>query len=531
MHRKTARKLALIQWSCFQNEVAQMSGSTLFTGVNGSGKSTILDAISYLLTANTQFNLAAKDRDRTVRGYVRGDTKSNGKDQFLRTGEVVSYIAMEFSSETEDETFVIGVCIESPNPSDKCNPYWFILKDTALSDVVMAEEKDHKLYVFPRKQLKVKGKLLKMQDFLSRDKAKPQIVRALGMRCDAETYRSKLVKMMAFNPENNIDQFIQNCVLEAGNVNSLKELRAQKERFEEFRGIYENLKISRDKLDVVEKKTLEYEKSYHQFLNRTLMLKYQDLLYSRNESEEIERRSKKLRSNLNATEEELKETAKKKRNVQEHYDKIRTQDGFQDIQKNLTAIDTELRTLQSQMEESRSEILNLKNLGKTISELKHQLQEDWRADPDEEMVFDALGEANYDAEKTQETISNLCEKLAESVRKYLDEISQLRMNQQGQKEKLSELVRCLDSLDKRRLPFPRGAEEMRQTLHRELSQLHGNVRVRFFAELVQEIRDPGWRKAIETFLGRKRFYLIVDDAYINRMILASQLTSFGISCE
>ncbi|MBQ6441340.1 MAG: AAA family ATPase [Lachnospiraceae bacterium] len=514
MQRKTARKLALIQWACFQNEVAEMRGSTLFTGVNGTGKSTILDAMSYLLTANTQFNLAAKDRDRTVRGYVRGDTKSNGKDQFLRTGEVVSYIAMEFSSETEDETFVIGVCIESPNPSDKCNPYWFILKDTALSDVVMAEEKDHKLYVFPRKQLRVKGKLLKMQDFLSRDKAKPQIVRALGMRCDAETYRSKLVKMMAFNPENNIDQFIQNCVLEAGNVNSLKELRAQKERFEEFRGIYENLKISRDKLDVVEKKTQEYENRYRQFLNRTLMLKYQDLLFSKNEKEEIERRSKKLAFDLAATEEASKEAAEKQREVREHYDNIRSQEGFQDIRKSLDAIDAELRTLKAQMEKSKSEIENLKNLRKTISELKEQLQEDWTADSEAEMVYDALGETSYTAEETQEKIRTLSERLTACVNQYLDESSRLRIKQQGQKEQLSELVKCLDALGKRRLPFPHGAEEMRKTLHQELSRLHGNVRVRFFAELVQEVSDPGWRKAIETFLGRKRFYLIVDDAYV-----------------
>ena len=45
-------------------------------GETGSGKSTVLDAMTYLLTGNTQFNKAAKDRDRTVLGYVRGDTRS-----------------------------------------------------------------------------------------------------------------------------------------------------------------------------------------------------------------------------------------------------------------------------------------------------------------------------------------------------------------------------------------------------------------------------------------------------------------------
>ena len=56
------------------------------TGGIGSGKSTILDAVTYLITGNTQFNKAAKDRDRTVLGYVRGDTKSNGTARYLRSG-------------------------------------------------------------------------------------------------------------------------------------------------------------------------------------------------------------------------------------------------------------------------------------------------------------------------------------------------------------------------------------------------------------------------------------------------------------
>ena len=118
-NRKIATKLCLIQWSRFQNVQIKLEGSTLFTGINGSGKSTILDAMTYLLTGNRQFNKAAKDKDRTVLGYVRGDTRSNGKNRYLRAGEVVSYIAMEFYSPVEDNTFVTGVCMESEKPAGR----------------------------------------------------------------------------------------------------------------------------------------------------------------------------------------------------------------------------------------------------------------------------------------------------------------------------------------------------------------------------------------------------------------------------
>ena len=43
MNRKSATRLLLVQWSKFQNVSVKLEGSTLFTGINGSGKSTILD--------------------------------------------------------------------------------------------------------------------------------------------------------------------------------------------------------------------------------------------------------------------------------------------------------------------------------------------------------------------------------------------------------------------------------------------------------------------------------------------------------
>ena len=58
-NRKSATGLLLIQWSRFSHLNIKLEGSTLITGVNGTGKSTVLDAITYLLTGNTQFNIAA----------------------------------------------------------------------------------------------------------------------------------------------------------------------------------------------------------------------------------------------------------------------------------------------------------------------------------------------------------------------------------------------------------------------------------------------------------------------------------------
>ena len=124
-NRVTAEKCLLINWSRFQYEIFCMSGSTLITGVNGTGKSTILDAIMYLLTGNKKFNAAAGDRDRKVLSYVRGDTKSNGDDRYLRSGEITSYIAMEFYSPSEQKYITVGVVMESVSEAGQVDSKWF----------------------------------------------------------------------------------------------------------------------------------------------------------------------------------------------------------------------------------------------------------------------------------------------------------------------------------------------------------------------------------------------------------------------
>lgn len=220
INRKTATRLLLINWSRFQRVTVHLEGSTLFTGVNGSGKSTILDAMTYLLMGNTQFNKAA--RDRTVLAYVRGDTKSNGLDRYLRRDAVVSYVAMEFWSPMENMYLVAGVCIESASESD-VSSYWFVCKDIRLENINFCKLEGKNLYISPVRQLMLKGRKLKSSELMGRDKGTEQLLRALGLRCDVKKYRAKLLKMMAFNPENNIDQFIQDCVLEPGRVDSLKE--------------------------------------------------------------------------------------------------------------------------------------------------------------------------------------------------------------------------------------------------------------------------------------------------------------------
>ena len=515
MNRKTATKLLLVQWARFQNECIRLEGSTLLTGVNGSGKSTVLDAMTYLLTGNTQFNKAAKDRDRTVIGYVRGDTKSNGTERYLRTGEVISYIAMEFWSPLEQSFLVAGVCMESDNEI-ACRSSWFICRDARIDEINFTSTEGKRIRFTPKNELAVRGEKLRSAEFLGKERGVEQVLRALGLRCDASKYRSKLLKMMAFNPENNIDQFIQDCVLEPGRVDSLKELREQRRQFEHIKEMYENLRSSKAQLETVEQRTGEYERKLRSLRIRELMLLYQDLREKEEEKKQEEIRLEALKTKKERLEIRQKELDKRYKEAGERCRIAENNDIFRGVKESIQALERQIEKLNEEKEKQENGLALLMKLQAQISAILK-----W-ADPFIEVE-----------EEDRNCLAHLSEggrQIEEKLRSYL----RFKEQMQGQKQifweeeihcgdRIRELDQELDELEteikqlkSNQMVFPKNAEAAKRIIYEELKQLGIQSDVRLFAELVQEVKDAEWRAAIETFLGRKRFYIIVDGQYCHK---------------
>lgn len=515
MNRKTATKLLLVQWARFQNECIRLEGSTLLTGVNGSGKSTVLDAMTYLLTGNTQFNKAAKDRDRTVIGYVRGDTKSNGTERYLRTGEVISYIAMEFWSPLDQSFLVVGVCMESDNEI-ACRSSWFICRDARIDEINFTSTEGKRIRFTPKNELAVRGEKLRSAEFLGKERGVEQVLRALGLRCNASKYRSRLLKMMAFNPENNIDQFIQDCVLEPGRVDSLKELREQRHQFDHIKEMYGNLRSSKAQLETIEQRTGEYERKLRSLRIRELMLLYQDLREKEEEKKQEEIRLEALKTKKERLEIRQKELDKRYKEAGERCRIAENNDIFRGVRESIQALERQIEKLNEEKEKQENGLALLMKLQAQISAILK-----W-ADPFIEVE-----------EEDRNCLAHLSEggrQIEEKLRPYL----RFKEQMQGQKQifweeeihcgdRIRELDQELDELEteikqlkSNQMVFPKNAEAAKRIIYEELKQQGIQTDVRLFAELVQEVKDAEWRAAIETFLGRKRFYIIVDGQYCHK---------------
>ena len=222
-------KVCLINWMYFQKATFNLEGNTAIVGVNGTGKSTIIDAIQMLLLGYkaSKFNANANAEKRTLESYVRGAVNTLEKE-FLRPGDVISYLALEI--ELNGVKHVFGINIEYRYSASKLNdPRYFYIKNVGLSDSLFIKDKypiayhdfskfmknEYEFTSFPalnQYQTKIKD-ILGLKD----EKKYIQILsRAVGIKniTDCNTFMNEFVL-----DESNIDvESIKNNILEMEKV-------------------------------------------------------------------------------------------------------------------------------------------------------------------------------------------------------------------------------------------------------------------------------------------------------------------------
>ncbi len=105
-------RIFLYNWHRLGHHLIDVEDSLYLAGHNGSGKSSVLDAIQLVLVADQtriRYNSSAQERSaRTLDSYVRGKI---GENRYLRPGNTVGYVALEFGAGSTRLT--LGVCIEA----------------------------------------------------------------------------------------------------------------------------------------------------------------------------------------------------------------------------------------------------------------------------------------------------------------------------------------------------------------------------------------------------------------------------------
>lgn len=501
---KKLKRMKLINWHRFENCVIDFGETTLLSGENGAGKTTILDAIQFVVICSANFfNKAAHDNGkRSLSGYVRCKTGRENKP-YERTGEISAHVALEFYEESRDRYFIVGAVIDSATEGQE-TAVRYLMDNCRLSEEMFFKGKTPRS-ISEFRSFNSKGI---RQWCKTQTEARKMIKARLGRIEDK--FFSLIPKAMAFKPIDDIKEFVYTYVLDAKEVN-IDLLRENVRSYQDLERTLESVKRRMEKLEQIEgfyeeaQDCVKRDGMYEFFLSQAEV----DLIKERIQrlEEEIqaeEYRKKQLTSQLEETE---KERAQK-----------------QEIETNLRV---ELRQNQDfiALEEQKKELERFLEEEKNCLEEKRILKKSIKKSLDQ---MDKLLEI-----KDVDPCVRECRKILESIeesqnvpeaRALLDQVIQYKNQMYGKvQRKLAEVqIRLrerqtereqlegeIQRLKRKKLSYPEAVERLTEAVREEFQRLGRKAEPHVLCEVL-EIADESWRNAVEGYLNTQRFYILVE---------------------
>ena len=237
---KTLTKIRLINWHLFENATIDCQGSTYFIGINGAGKSTILDAVQFALVGgqrDVRFNQAAlAGGKRTLASYVRGELGTEGQ-RFLR-GDATGVIALEFRN-PDGTLFSHGAVIDAYEDGRAPDILYFIVHNAGLDDRWFFQA-DSNGRLFDTRAFKrhldhfALPPASRAQTFSRLEDYRVHLLNRLGQLKDS--FPAKIVKGLAFSPLTDIRSFVHNYLLDE-NLLDVKNLQEQLDTLRHFESL------------------------------------------------------------------------------------------------------------------------------------------------------------------------------------------------------------------------------------------------------------------------------------------------------
>ncbi len=250
---KTLTRIRLLNWHLFENTTISCQGTTYFIGVNGAGKSTILDAVQFALVGgqrDVKFNQAAiSGGKRTLASYVRGELGTEGQ-RYLR-GDTTGVVALEFRN-PDSSYFVHRVVIDAYEDGRSLDLAYFIVHNAPLNDAwffknasqvfdTRAFKRHLEHFAFPNES--------RAQVFTRLEDYRFYLLNRLGQLKDSFT--EKIVKGVAFSPLTDIRSFVHNYLLDE-NLVDVKTLQAQLETIRHFESLAADVRERIARLNALE---------------------------------------------------------------------------------------------------------------------------------------------------------------------------------------------------------------------------------------------------------------------------------------
>ncbi len=513
--RISLTRVIAIHWYGFR-QIFDVEDNVLISGAFGTGKSALLDLMQYvLLGGEKQFNRAAAGnaRGRDLVGYCLGDTNQPGREggrHFLRPSGV-TLVALEFTrpaergkKEAKRETW--GIRIQFSSPDAAPSHTYFCLPDRLEYAAIAPDGKllaEDAFRSWLRREYGNECLFARQRDYME-EMAAPR-----HLNFDASAFHRTFPKAIAFEPEEHVGKFIREFILEESPLD-VREVRSALRAYDDTR------------------KRLEKQEDEAAFLRR--IGEHHTHYETARREEAVLRHTGIALKLLQAEERRDRHAAELKRLEAEHADDVKaleqakadsasTEKLLTEVRGQMDSTDHDLKRYELQKIELKQKVDALREAQKSVQKrlddrhyrwtnwLKHGAALPLEGLRDALTVDDALLanlRSGTDGERlaAMQKLATRFNELWMAVEKLVQPLdTEIRVAE----ARLRQLVADLENLAKGQTPgaFPL-FQAIRQKLGSRVEQLGRLIEVQPEAER--------WWLALELFLGRNRWVIVVENA-------------------
>ncbi len=509
-------RLRLINWHNFADDLLDIQQITYLIGVNGVGKTTILDALRYCLTTNKNFNaLGNRKSKRTLLGSVHGKQRDQdeGRPRYSRKGHTVSYIGAEFQDEAAkpgQKSFVIVVRVESENPDEDMRHVqqrWYITPRGVTLEELPFLGPDR----VPTKREQFCLKRGKMQNTDKQETARDWICRALGIGSAESPLGKKFCAVfpMGTSIDNIADfrEFIYQYILPQPELD-LQLLQQEQIELDHLSDVLLQAKARAQMLtEIGQLGETAHTKQRDCAINRGFVL-YAKQQATAQQEEKILSDITVHNQEIQRLEEELRRQRARVEQAQHRLLEAQRENQNSSERQRLLVFEDLVKAKRADYDRARKALSTLKNAQQSLEALNRMFSQCQMAIPEEQMPD---GIRLLPQRRESEALSALSQLLQERELGLDQAEFNARSRRRQMEQRRGELQTQINALNKGQLVYPDGdrARRVCQTINRELSQMGLEPDARILCEILT-VRDPDWQECAEACLGNRRFDILVS---------------------
>ena len=532
---KEIKRFQLVNWHYFTMQTIPLGMINFLTGKNGTGKTTIIDAIQLVFLGDTAghfFNKSATDKSsRTLNGYLRceiGDD-DDGNPIYKRKGRFSCYVAAEMYDDETNKNMTIGCvfdCFDDASYNAK-----FFAYDAAFPANLFLDEKKVPVEIKKlREHIFNEYPLADFRFFETNTSYRDYIRQEFGDI--GPNFFSLFKKAIPFAPITNIEQFITDYVCDVQNNIDISAMQENIRNYTQLEVEASNLKARIEKLDNI---CTTYNQLDQQ--RKDLAVK----LYCKNRAQQYIKAKyvDQLKHKLDDLHEDLKDNTEilevcrnKIKALEIQKERLITErasnNDFQQkdlIQQQIDEIQVKIVDLQDRLNFVSQSLLNNKSRWlTTLEKINSNLRGLDFPEVKASLMDVKLEYVNLDT--SSEGIVNVTEKqlkalqgkinafkdvINDNYRRYRNEAIEIQREIEDINYEIQNLNMGQKSYDKKLILL---RDLIQETLSNKYDQ---EINVSILADLL-EVKHEIWRRPIESYLGPQRFYLFVEPQYVDEAI-------------